>query len=306
MRKVACSAWCRLFEERRFAFMTGDLGFMALEPLRDAMGKFFVNAGVAEQNMISAAAGMTRAGLDVWAYSIAPFAYARPFEQIRNDICLNRLPVRLVGNGGGYAYGVMGPSHHAIEDYGTLLGLQGMAAHVPAFAEDVEPAIRAMAERPAAAYLRLGRCEKPKGFEVPTYRPWRRLLDGGGAVLAAVGPLAGALLARLTAMEPTARPELWVLSVMPDGFDDLPPPLVDAVRAGRAFAVAEEHVAHGGAGQALAAALLRYGVAPATFLHFHAAGYPSGRYGSQAFHRKESGIDPDSVLARLAAVERTK
>lgn len=303
MRNVACAAWCRLFAERPFAFFTGDLGFMALEPLRDAMGKYFINAGVAEQNMVSAAAGLTRTGLDAWAYSIAPFAYARPFEQIRNDVCLNRLPVRLVGNGGGYAYGVMGPSHHAIEDYGALLGLQGMTVQVPAFAEDVEPAIRAMAARSVPSYLRLGRCEKPAGYSPPPLRPWRKLIEGGGAVLTAVGPLAGALLARLMAMEVAVRPELWVLSALPEGYEDLPAELLDAVRAGRQFAVAEEHVAHGGAGEALAAALLRRGAAPSAFLHFHAAGYPSGRYGSQSFHRRESGIDAASVLERLAALE---
>ena len=55
-----------------------------------------------------------------WVYSIAPFVYARPFEQIRNDVCLHRLPVVLVGNGGGYGYGVMGATHHALEDYGAL------------------------------------------------------------------------------------------------------------------------------------------------------------------------------------------
>lgn len=302
MRNVACSAWCRLFQERPFAFLTGDLGFMALEPLRDTMGKFFINAGVAEQNMISAAAGMCRSGIDTWTYSIAPFAYARPFEQIRNDVCLNRLPVRIVGNGGGYAYGVMGPSHHAIEDYGVLLGLQGMAVYVPAFAADVEPAIQAMARDAAPAYLRLGRCEKPADFVVPEFQPWRRLLEGGGPVLAAVGPIAGALLKRLMTMDPAVRPELWVLSTMPSGFEALPAALLDALSSGRAFAVAEEHVAHGGAGPALLAALARRGVVPARFLHFHAAGYPSGRYGSQSFHRKESGIDPDNVLERLVAL----
>jgi WD40 repeat protein len=61
------------------------------------MGARFINAGVAEQNMISVAAGLARGGLVPWAYSIAPFIYARPFEQIRNDICAHRLPVRLVG-----------------------------------------------------------------------------------------------------------------------------------------------------------------------------------------------------------------
>ena len=57
-------------------FLTGDLGFMALEPLRGVLESRFINAGVAEQNMIGVAAGLARAGFRPWAYSIAPFIYA--------------------------------------------------------------------------------------------------------------------------------------------------------------------------------------------------------------------------------------
>ena len=91
------------------------------------MGERFINAGVAEQNMVSVAAGLAKAGLRPWVYSIAPFLYARAFEQIRNDVCLHGMPVILVGNGGGYGYGVMGSTHHAIEDYGVLLSLRAYA-----------------------------------------------------------------------------------------------------------------------------------------------------------------------------------
>ena len=123
MRNALCHSLTARAADPAFVFLTGDLGFQALEPLRAAMGARFINAGVAEQNMVSVAAGLARAGLEPWVYSIASFLYARPFEQIRNDICLHDLPVRLVGNGGGYAYGVMGATHHALEDYGVLLGL---------------------------------------------------------------------------------------------------------------------------------------------------------------------------------------
>src|SRR4051812_46697344 len=134
MRNAFCQAMLELSAaDDRLVFLTGDLGFGALEPLRDALGSRFINAGVAEQNMISVAAGLARSGLRPWTYSIAPFIYARPFEQIRNDVCLHKLPVILVGNGGGYGYGVMGATHHAIEDYGTLLVLQHMQAIIPAF-----------------------------------------------------------------------------------------------------------------------------------------------------------------------------
>ena len=84
------------------------------------MGERFINAGVAEQNMVGGGGGLAQNGPASLGYSIAPFLYARAFEQIRNDVCLHNLPVVLVGNGGGYGYGVMGSTHHALEDYGVL------------------------------------------------------------------------------------------------------------------------------------------------------------------------------------------
>src|SRR5579871_5522547 len=143
MRKVFCDSLVDLAADPAFVFLTGDLGFQALEPLRQRMGHRFINAGIAEQNMVSVAAGLAEEGLRPWVYSIAPFLYARAYEQIRNDVCLHHLPVRLVGNGGGYGYGVMGATHHALEDYGTLLCLQGgIRAFVPAFADDVEAMVQ--------------------------------------------------------------------------------------------------------------------------------------------------------------------
>ena len=114
MRSAACNAWVNRVTDEEFLFLTGDLGYNALEPLRERLGDRFINAGVAEQNMVSVGAGLAIEGMNVWIYSIAPFCYARPFEQIRNDICQHRLPVKLVGNGGGYGYGAQGASHHAL------------------------------------------------------------------------------------------------------------------------------------------------------------------------------------------------
>src|ERR1700733_13149723 len=107
MRQEFCRSLLEFSNRPEFVLLTGDLGFMALEPLKEAMGERFINAGVAEQNMITVGAALAAQKLEVWIYSIAPFIYARPFEQIRNDICFHHLPVKLIGNGGGYGYGVM-------------------------------------------------------------------------------------------------------------------------------------------------------------------------------------------------------
>src|ERR1700719_1780713 len=162
MRNAFCDTLIELAADPAFVFLTGDLGFQALEPLRQKMGERFINAGVAEQNMVSVAAGLAKGGMRPWVYSIAPFLYARAFEQIRNDVCLHGMPVILVGNGGGYGYGVMGSTHHAIEDYGVLLSLPNIRIYLPAFDSDVREVIQYLMEADHPAYLRLGLSEQPQ------------------------------------------------------------------------------------------------------------------------------------------------
>ena len=298
MRDLACQSWVRLAERSRYVFLTGDLGFRALEPLRERLGDRFINAGVAEQNMVSVAGGLASQGLSAWVYSIAPFCYARPYEQIRNDICQHGLPVKLVGNGGGYGYGAMGATHHALEDYGSLVALPGMRAVVPAFGADVEGAIGRLADCDGPAYLRLGRCEAPDGWSPRPFAAWRELLPGKRGVVITVGPLAGPLVGALLDRSETARPSVWALAELPVLPDSLPRALLTAIEAGGSLLVAEEHVATGGAGEAIARCLLEGGVRVRRFEHICAQGYPSGRYGSQAWHRQECGLDAASLIER--------
>jgi len=280
-------------------FLTGDLGYKALEPLREALGRRFINAGVAEQNMVGLAAGLAREGWRPWVYSIAPFVYARPFEQIRNDVCLHNLGVKFVGNGGGYGYGVMGSTHHALEDYGTLLALQNMRVMIPTFGADVPAVVAKLRDFPHPAYLRLGASEEPAGLNVPLYAPWRRLVQGETATVLAVGPLAGPLWAAANALTPDQRPSLWILSELP--IEQFPDAFLADVSRTQHLIVVEEHVAQGGVAQMLAARMLAAGVAPRRFQQFNALGYASGLYGSQKFHRKECALDAESILNQCRA-----
>ena len=299
MRKQLCEALVERSGKPDMVFLTGDLGFMALEPLRDSIGARFINAGVAEQNMISVAAGLAKQQLEVWVYSIAPFCYARPFEQIRNDICFHQLPVKLIGNGGGYGYGVMGPTHHAIEDYGVLLTLPNMSVYAPVFDEDVPAVIARAGDSALAAYVRLGRGEPPKGYVVPAYAPWRQLCTGNGPVVIAVGPLAGTYIDAFEQMAQATRPNLWAVAELPLERNPLPRELFEQIGKSSLLCVAEEHVPRGGFASELTLHLAERGVAIPRFVHLHARAHHYDRYGSQPFLRRLSSLDASSMLMAL-------
>lgn len=294
-----CDALLERSGKPEMVFLTGDLGFMALEPLRDSMGERFVNAGVAEQNMVSVAAGLAKQNLEAWVYSIAPFCYARPFEQIRNDVCFHELPVKLIGNGGGYGYGVMGPTHHAIEDYGVLLTLPNMTVYVPVFDEDVPAVISRAGDSKAAAYIRLGRGEPPMGYQVPAYAPWRQLVAGRGPVVISVGPLAGTYIEAFERMDAASRPNFWAVAELPLDQNPLPAELVRQIGAASLLCIAEEHVRRGSFASELTLHMASRGIAMPRLVHLYARAHHYNRYGSQPFLRRLSSLDTSSMLTAL-------
>ena len=288
-----------LAENPEIVFLTGDLGFMALEPIRDKLGGRFINCGVAEQNMVSVAAGIAHMHLQPWVYSIAPFVYARPFEQLRNDVCFHNLPVKVVGNGAGYGYGVMGPTHHAIEDCGIVLTLPNMVACIPAFNCDVHVAVDLVSKNHAPTYLRLGLGPNPKSVSVPIFQPWRQLLHGDGPILVVLGSLAGEYIDALSGLEKSKRPNLWVVSMLPI-INFMPPnEFIESIVANPRLIVAEEHVERGGLGWELVAFLQSKSIQLKLFRHLFAQKHHYDRYGSQKFLRKQSALDIDSLMSTM-------
>jgi transketolase len=299
MRTEFARAILTLFEERNdLVFITGDLGYMALERVAEVMGERFVNAGVAEQNAVALAAGLARTGHLPWVYSMAAFTVLRPFEQIRHNLCLHRLPVKLVGNGGGYGYGIMGATHHALEDVGALRVLPNLRVYVPLVASDVEHVVRRMAADPLPNYLRLNAPARMEG--VPEFAPWRRIKSGRSTVVIGMGPV----LQNLYEMPPELFDELEIWSVGTFPIEDVPAELAASLREKRRVITLEEHYRAGGLGEAMSYLLLSSGVALDSFTCLHAEGYPSGRYGSQRWHQEENGLAGPALVSRLEKLVR--
>ncbi len=296
MRVEFAQAMLALFESRKdLVLVTGDLGYMALEGVKSAFGERFVNAGVAEQNAVSLAAGLAREGHLPWVYSTAAFAVLRPYEQIRNDVCLHKLPVKLVGNGGGYGFGIMGATHHALEDVGAMRLLPNMRVYLPLLAADVARVVSAMAEDPLPNYLRLNAPAKIPG-EIPAFAPWRKLKPGRSCVVIGMGPVVQGLY-EMDIPELLDELEIWSVGTFP--LEDMPVELAASIEAKRRVISIEEHYRAGGLGEALSCLLWSSGLAPKSLVCLHAAGYPSGLYGSQRFHLEESGLAGQALVSRL-------
>ena len=299
MRKEFSNAMEQLVvEDDSIVFITGDLGYNALENLKAKLGKRFINAGVAEQNMVGVAAGFAHKGYKVFCYSIAPFIVYRCLEQFRNDVCFNKLPVFLVGNGGGYGYGIMGSSHHAIEDIACLSGMQNMKAWVPAFADEIEPVLRQITQEARPAYLRLGagKTTPDNAYTTGSFKVIHKS-DQAEITIFALGPIANNVMSALAITEGLA-PKVNVVTALQFPLE-IEPDLFELISKAPNILVAEEHISIGGLAQQLSVQLLESGIFPRSFKSLRAEGYPNGKYGSQSYHQKLSGLDTDSLISHI-------
>lgn len=301
MRAEFARAVLALFERRKdLVFITGDLGYMAFEKVAEVLGERFINAGVAEQNAVSLAAGLAREGFLPWVYSMAVFTVLRPYEQIRHSLALHRLPVKLVGNGGGYGYGIMGATHHALEDVAAMRALPNMRLYLPLVAADVDQAVNEMAAEPLPGYLRLNApAELP--LPIPAFAPFRKLKAGRSAVVIGMGPVLQGLW-QLGDAALLDELEIWSVGTLP--LSPLPAELVASIRRARRVVTLEEHYRAGGLGEALSHLFLSSNVLPESFTSLAAEGYPSGRYGSQRWHQEENGLAGRALAARLETALR--
>jgi transketolase len=296
MRKAFAQHMAQLARQYpELIFITGDLGFNALEQLQQEMGKRFINAGVAEQSMVSIAAGMASQGHKVVVYSIAPFIVYRALEQIRNDVAFHKQEVYFVGNGGGYGYGIMGSSHHALSDIATLSSLPDFTCYVPAFKEDVTECLDMMFLYKKPAYLRLG-LGKNKAVKASDFRSNERLFahPDSGLTIVGSGPVINNLLEDDDFAALSKNVDLFSQKVFP--VTGIQEELLLSLKKTRKLLVVEEHVQVGGLGAALSLLIHQQGIPLKSFEHKFALNYPDNTYGSQAYHQKQCGLDGKSLV----------
>jgi len=143
--------------DESIVLLVGDIGFGVFDSFRDEFPDRFFNVGVAEANMVGIAAGLSMSGFKPVVYTIIPFLIMRAFEQIRVDLCIQNLPVILVGVGGGLVYDTLGPTHHAIEDLSIMRSLPNMHVLTPCDPSEVKLSFNDSFSHRGPTYIRLGR-----------------------------------------------------------------------------------------------------------------------------------------------------
>lgn len=290
-------------EDKNIELVTGDLGFGVLKPFWEQCPDQFTNAGIAEQNMTSVAAGMALTGKNVFTYSIGNFPTLRCLEQIRNDCAYHHANVKVVCIGGGFVYGALGMSHQATEDLAILRALPDVVVLAPADLIEAEECTKALVRYRGTAYLRLGRGgEKRIHEKIENFRIGKAIKVCDGEKVAIVST--GAIFEEVTsAKERLVRegvhPAIYTFpTVKPIDRD-----IIEHLSAKFDLIVAcEEHNIIAGFGSAVAEVMAEMKNRKARLLRVGLNDEYSIRVGTQKYLRAQHGIDATNIVEKILKV----
>lgn len=214
--------------------------------------KRFIQVGVAEQNLVTVAAGLAAAGKIPFVTSYAAFSPGRNWEQIRTTICYNDLPVKIIGSHAGVSVGPDGATHQALEDLALMRVLPGMVVLAPADAEQAEQATLLAARHPGPVYIRLAREKSPSVAQQAPISIGRAevVRAGNDVTLIACGLMVNEAFTAATILEKRGIQARVVNAVSIKPLDERT--ILTAAKETGAVVTIEEHQMAGGLGGAVA------------------------------------------------------
>ena len=287
-------------EDKNIELITGDLGFGVLKPFWEQLPDQFTNAGIAEQNMITVAAGMALEGKTVFTYSIGNFPTLRCLEQIRNDCAYHQANVKIVCIGGGFVYGSLGMSHHATEDMAVLRALPDVVVMAPADLVEAEECTRALAKFPGTAYLRLGRGgEKRIHEKIEDCQIGKAIKVHDGERVAMFST--GAIFEEVTTayeklVEAGYNPTVYSVPTVKPIDKEL---IRDVASRFELIVTCEEHSIIGGFGGAVAEVLAEMKAKKAYLLRIGLNDQYAVKVGSQKYLREQYDMDGDAIARKI-------
>ncbi|MCO4090767.1 MAG: transketolase [Sphingorhabdus sp.] len=298
MRDAFSSALVRLASaDRKVLLLTGDHGYALFDDFRRECPKQYINAGIAEQNMVGMAAGLARVGFRPFVYGLAAFVPIRTIEQIKLDIAHDDLPVVLLGDGAGFVYSHLGTSHQSTEDIACTRSIPNMTVLSPADRFEMESCMNYAYSAKQPVYLRMGKSDRGDVHTGPI-----DALKSGQLIKLRDGRTDRPGLIATGAMAVTALRVAEELNLMAWSAPMLKPldskDVCSAASITKGLVTLEEHSILGGLGGAVAEIISQDH--PTRLLRLGVEDRFSSHCGSHAYLLHEHGLDDNSVLRRVS------
>ena len=294
-------------ENKQILALVADNGAIVYDKYRRDFPDQFLNFGISEANMVSVAAGLASCGKIPFAYTISCFITMRAFEQVRNDVCLQNMNVKLIGIGAGFVYSNLGPTHHATEDLALMLALPNMTVFSPADPLESKKVTQAAAQISGPVYIRLATGGTPQIYEKDY-----DFQVGKGVILRQGKDISVITTGNITHEVIKAVDEVKSsgISVRLINMHTLKPMdkeiILESASDTGAILTVEEHAIHGGLGSSVAGIILESNNGSIGFKRLGLTSAFASGYGSYQDIKEENGLSKEDITREITALYESK
>ena len=277
--------------------LTGDHGYALFDAFRRECPKQYINAGIAEQNMVGMAAGLSRAGFRPFVYGLAAFIPVRVIEQIKLDAAHDDLPVIFIGDGAGFVYSHLGTSHQSLEDISCTRAIPNLSVYSPADAHELSTCMALAYQSHSAVYIRMGKSDRDAVHSYPLSPKIGDLIaikESPNSSLAFIAT--GSLSSTALALANTQYPNTSVWSapfVKPINTNQV----IEICKQHQQIVTLEEHSVFGGLGSTIAEISSEH--SPSHILRIGVEDRFSSNCGSYEYLLKEHGLDSNAIIQKI-------
>ena len=275
---------------KNIVVITNDMDIYSLRELKTKRPNQFINAGVAEQNMINIASGLASMGMKVIIYGIAPFVVFRCFEQIKFNICSMNLPVTIVGIGSGLSFAFDGPTHHAIQDISVMNALPEMQILNPSDSDSAKYCSDLVLNSETPFYVRIDKGMHPKIHNLNKYEPFQIIKKFNNNVILSSGTIINNVI------DSVNDKDIGIIDVI--SLKPFPDEIFNLIKDVENVIIVEEHSVTGGLGSIFS----DHATANNLKFNIHLIGFENKQileYGSREWFYHQSDLDVKSLSKRI-------
>jgi len=282
--------------------LTGDHGYSLFDDFRRECPSQYINAGIAEQNMVGVASGLARSGFRPIVYGLSAFIPIRVLEQIKLDVALDCLPIIFIGDGAGFVYSHLGTSHQSLEDIACTRAIPNLSIYSPADRFELTQCMELAYRENSPIYLRLGKADRGDIHKSLSILEPRKILKVKTGIIKECSFLATGSMVRTAidiAVESYPEASVWSVPIIKP-INNIQ--IEKICRDSKAIVVFEEHSKYGGLGSLVAEISAEH--SPIKILRIAVNDCFSEKCGTYEYLLKEHGLDIETIHANIRSFLR--